>query len=345
MDLSKIYVWGTGAKAKELMQENVLRECEILGFIDNNKKQDTFYGYRVLLPEEMEKEYDYIVVSNEEPAEILKQCAAMKIQMEKVIAVYNYRYKDLEYKAQDDLKIREQMPALGKKIQEIKSRGMAPKGEIYTCYYDAFDEERLVGNDVYNGEYYREYIRYRAFELAVKELRHCKEQEWSVAELGVFRGAFSHLINAKFRDKTFYMFDTFEGFDPEEAGRELEQGNCDQTFIEYFADNNVEMVLNSMPFKEKCVIRKGFFPQTADGLENEKYGFVSLDVDFGETTLRGLEYFYPRLTRGGYIFLHDYNHVSLSGVKKAVWSYEKKYNVVLKKFPLPDSNGTLIITK
>ena len=345
MDLNKIYVWGTGVKAKDLMRENVLCESKILGFIDNNKNQDTFYGYKVLLPEEIEEEYDYIVVSNEEPAEIIRQCAMLGLQTEKVIAVYNYRYKDLEYKKQNDLEIQKKMPALSRKIQEIKSIGIAPKGDIYTCYYDANDKDRLIGSGVYKGEYYREYIRYRAFELAAKELKRYEGDEWAVAELGVFRGAFSQLINTKFRDRTFYMFDTFEGFDPEEAKRELEQGNCDQTFIEYFADNNVEMVLNSMPYKEKCVIRKGLFPQTADGLENVKYAFVSLDVDFGETTYNGLEYFYPRLTGGGYIFLHDYNHTSLSGVKEAVLNFEIRHNLILKKFPLPDSNGTLIITK
>lgn len=342
MDSNKIYVWGTGVKASELMQENVLAGSTILGFIDNNKKQDMFYGYKVLLPEDIEGEYDYIIVSNRKPAEIIRQCEGLGIASDKVIAVYNYYYRDLEYKAQDDLEIQEKMPALSKKIQEIKSVGKIP---IYTCNYDNIDEERLIGNMVYNGEYYREYIRYRAFELAAKELKRYEGQEWSVAELGVFRGAFSSLINSKFTDRKLYMFDTFEGFEPEEAKNELEQGNCTEALIEYFADNNVETVINSMPFKERCIIRKGFFPQTAEGLEDETYGFVSLDVDFGKTTLTGLEYFYPRLITGGYIFVHDYNHVTLSGVKKAVESFEAKNNLTLKKFPLPDSNGTLVITK
>lgn len=85
-------------------------------------------------------------------------------------------------------------------------------------------------------------------------------------------------------------------------------------------------------------------PQTSRGLENRRFGFVSLDVDFEESTLNGLRFFYPRLIEGGYIFVHDYNHASLKGVKRAIERYESEIGT-LKKFPLPDSNGSLIITK
>ena len=139
------------------------------------------------------------------------------------------------------------------------------------------------------------------------------------------------------------MFDTFEGFDANEADKELREGNCNQDFIEYFANNHMETVVNRMPYKEMCVVRKGLFPSTAMGLDDVKYGFVSLDVDFGDSTLHGLEYFYPCLIQGGYIFIHDYNHPALFGVKEAVKKYEETNDIILCKVPLPDSNGTLVI--
>lgn len=98
-----------------------------------------------------------------------------------------------------------------------------------------------------------------------------------------------------------------------------------------------------MPDRSKCVIRKGLFPETSKGLENKTYGFVSLDVDLEESTYQGLVYFVPRIIKGGYIFLYDYNHVSLKGVRKALKRYESDYNIHLHKAPICDSDGTLVI--
>jgi hypothetical protein len=53
--------------------------------------------------------------------------------------------------------------------------------------------------------------------------------------------------------------------------------------------------------------RQGYFPETSVGLENEKFSFVMLDVDIYQPSLEVFRFFYPRLTRGGYFFMHDYN--------------------------------------
>lgn len=70
-----------------------------------------------------------------------------------------------------------------------------------------------------------------------------------------------------------------------------------------------------------------------------------MDVAFEESTLKGLEYFYPRLSVWGYIFIHDYNYGYFDCVKNAVDMYEKKYGISLCKFPICDACGTLVVTK
>lgn len=343
--MKNVYIWGTGLQAKRQMESNIYKECNIIGFIDNYKSKDYFYDYPVIKAEEIAKGgYDYIIISVEEPNAILEQCKELGISDNKIIVIYKSDILS-KFDAKKYNNIKDEMPELYSEIEKIKQKSDINNLSIYTCNYDKVDENRLIGKNSYSGEYYREYIRYRTFELAAEELKKLKDQNWNVAELGVFKGAFSRLINMKFKDKLLYMFDTFEGFDIDEGKREMNAGNCDENFIEYFSKNNVDMVIKSMPYKDKCIIRKGLFPKTAEGLEAERYGFVSLDVDFGESTLLGLEYFYPRLIENGYIFVHDYNHTSLVGVKQAIEKYEKKNNFILKKVPLSDSNGTLIITK
>ena len=67
------------------------------------------------------------------------------------------------------------------------------------------------------------------------------------------------------------------------------------------------------------VFRAGNFPETAQGLESEHFALALIDVDKFEPTLAGLEFFYPRMVPGGYVFIHDYDSPeSNQGVSQAV---------------------------
>ena len=68
---------------------------------------------------------------------------------------------------------------------------------------------------------------------------------------------------------------------------------------------------------ERVVVHQGFFPATAEGVE-DRFAFVSLDVDLHDPTAAGLEFFFPRLSPGGFIFVHDYNNGRYNGVRQAV---------------------------
>lgn len=187
-----------------------------------------------------------------------------------------------------------------------------------------------------------DYVRSKSFELAVKEIRKRKVLG-AVAEVGVFRGEFAQYINWAFPDWKLYLFDTFDGFDASEALKEMREGNCTEAFVEAYKQTNLKTVLDRMTSLDNIVIKQGFFPQSLGGLE-EKFTFVSIDVDFEDSIYEGLKYFYPRLSEGGYIFVHDYNS-DLLGVEKAIDKYEKENGIMLHKVPLADKSGTLVITK
>lgn len=164
-----------------------------------------------------------------------------------------------------------------------------------------------------------------------------------MAEVGAFRGEFAQYINEAFPDKKCYLFDTFEGFEANEALREMKDGNCTEAFVQAYKDTNVGTVLSRMKHLDTIEIKQGFFPESLDGME-DTFAFVSLDVDFEDSIYEGLKYFYPRMEKGGYIFVHDYIS-SLFGVEKAIDRYEAEQGEILSKMPLCDANGTLVIMK
>lgn len=211
--------------------------------------------------------------------------------------------------------------------------------EIMLASGKYIDESQFILYKPYSGE-----IRWMDSRIAM--LRRCVEEiqendvEGNLAELGVYKGEFAKYLNRYFPERKLYLFDTFSGFDGKDKSDfdvRLKSGNT-------FLDVSVQEVLNKMRVKESCIIRKGYFPDTAIGLEDEKYCIVSLDADLYKPILAGLEYFYPRLALGGYIFIHDFGAYTWgNGVKRAVRDYcaQNKISYV----PILDRCGSVIITK
>ncbi len=183
------------------------------------------------------------------------------------------------------------------------------------------------------------YIRISNFELVVQEIKE-KQLKGSVAEVGVYKGEFAKFINRAFPEKKLYLFDTFEGFDKKDIN--VEVSNNFSSGDQDFSNTSVNEVLSKMSKKENCIIKKGYFPDSLDGLE-DSFCFVSLDPDLYKPILDGLEYFYPRLEKGGYIFVHDYNNDAYAGAKQAVREFCEKYDVPF--VPITDSWGTVVISK
>ena len=80
---NRLLIWGTGFLARKFLDQGY--NGEIIGFIQTNKTQEVFDGIPVFTPEQLEFEYDYIVVANHYTAEINDTCKNFNIDTEKVI--------------------------------------------------------------------------------------------------------------------------------------------------------------------------------------------------------------------------------------------------------------------
>ena len=85
------------------------------------------------------------------------------------------------------------------------------------------------------------------------------------------------------------------------------------------------------------------FPETTANIQSQNsYALVHLDADLYKPQLSGLEYFYPRVSRGGVIIIHDCNN-EYFGSKKAVDEFflDKPETPIL----IPDKSGSAIVIK
>jgi|SRR6185312_11312619 len=186
---------------------------------------------------------------------------------------------------------------------------------------------------------YLDYIRLATLELAAHEIEK-RNLSGNIAEVGVYKGKFAKYINQYFPSKKLYLFDTFQGFDEKDIQTEKRLGLNDAN--QDFSNTSVDLVLKNMPFPKQCIVKKGFFPETTAGIE-DSFVFVSLDTDLYEPIYQGLLYFYPRMVKGGYIFVHDVNNDSYKGASKAVEKFSEEKD--LSFLAIPDSCGSVVFIK
>ena len=161
-----------------------------------------------------------------------------------------------------------------------------------------------------------------------------------LAEVGVFKGETAKLIHLNIPDRKLYLFDSFTGL-PKQVIREDCDGNVRPQTVN-FGHTSIEEVKNYIGNNNNIEIREGIFPETAKGMSEDTFAFVHLDADLYQSTIDGLNFFYPRLSPGGSILIHDYNH-NWEGVRKAVDEFEA---TVPEQFvELADMYGSVLLTK
>ena len=315
-----IYVWGTGCGASELLDAG-LDPMRITAFVDSFPSADTFLGKPVIRPEQLNTaDCTLLIVTTRQAEAIARTAAALGIPEDKLLYIKNHHRLDDRNRSYQTARA-----VLG---QELLEKIIFP---VHMVRQNPTLSHSLSAQQLEN-----DYVRLATLELLCRRLT---DVPGACAELGVYKGAFSRCINALMPDRKLYLFDSFDGFEPGEASREVGT----EAFLAAHRNTNAQTVLRSMPHPQLVEAKIGFFPGTAAGLE-ECFCLVSLDADFEETTLEGLRYFWPRMSSGGYILLHDYRSC-LTGIASAVARFEAEIGHRLPAVPLCDIGGSLVLYK
>lgn len=183
-------------------------------------------------------------------------------------------------------------------------------------------------------ERYHDDVRYATLALAIQRLED-SGISGAFAEVGVYRGVTSSFIHRQAPQRKLYLFDTFEGF-PESSLQGVEDAR--------FKDTSKEVVAALIGDTTNLEFRVGFFPETAVGLEAEQFALVMLDVDLFAPALDVFRFFYPRLVRGGYFFMHDFNSPeSERGISRAALEFlADKPELPIE---IPDFHGSALFRK
>lgn len=147
----------------------------------------------------------------------------------------------------------------------------------------------------------------------IENILACVRLTWDIEgdclEAGVYNGGSAKEIRKHMNpNKKLYLYDTFESF--------KDLCEKDPESLRHIFDDSY----NITDSFENTEIVKGYFPDSAIDC---KLSFAHLDMDTYISTKKGLEYIYPRMSKGGIILIHDYIHSTLS-VKEACEGFEVK---------------------
>ena len=273
----------------------------------------------MILPQQMEvSDCDLLIITARHAEAIAARCKELNIPAEKCLFLKNNATL---------IDRNDGCTAAGEILGESLLGKLIPKQRVVTT------PAQLSNPMLPDQELTNDYVRLATLELLCRRL---DRVPGAAAELGVYRGFFARCINQLMPQRKLYLFDSFEGF--------AEDACASDSFQAAHKNTAMEKVLSIMPHPEMVTMMPGFFPESLRGME-ERFCLVSLDVDFYQTTLDGLRYFWPRLEQGGYLMLHDWGSPSLPGVAQAIENYESEIGSKIASIPLCDAGGTLVLCK
>jgi len=121
-------------------------------------------------------------------------------------------------------------------------------------------------------------------------------------------------------DKPVHLFDSFEGLSEPGAGDRDDDGGAAWGRGELAVAEDV-VRHNLADFRDRLHFHKGWIPERFPDVAGLRFALVHLDVDLYEPTRAAVEFFYPRLSRGGMLICDDYGSAYCPGAKRAVDEY------------------------
>ncbi len=176
---------------------------------------------------------------------------------------------------------------------------------------------------------------YEKLKLMADEFLKAAHLDGDVADLGSYRGG-SALVLRKLCNKHLHLFDTWEGNPYDDPLCHHKRGEWKASIADCWR-------LINGGTTELLTMYPGVFPGTisASNYASDKFCFVYIDMDTYQATKDAIEFFWPRLAKGGVLFFDDYGWEPCAGVKKAVDEFFVSADAGTKTF----AGYSCIITK
>lgn len=342
----KIVIYGLGTLGKEYIEEALsLKWCDIRYIVDKKAEFSEFHSIPVKLPTEIvdkEKYVFLIAVYNEDEGREIADFLVDK-GVEKKRIIWRDVVCDIQGCESDMLETMQIRLDGIEKIQMVfNQKDFYISGTPFYFQKYGIDKYRNILKKFCSTNTVDNTLDQTRVSFLIENMENIFPKiEGDVAELGVYQGATAEIFldYCKRYDRRLFLFDTYEGFSEKDIiGIDINQDSSQ------FEDTNERVVSERLGFDEHIRIKKGYFPESIDEeTDNCKYAFVHIDCDLYQPIYSGISFFWPRLSLGGMMVIHDYASGLWDGATKAVNQFCNEMGV--NKVIIPDWSGSVVLMK
>ena len=177
--------------------------------------------------------------------------------------------------------------------------------------------------------------------------RACLALPGDYVECGVYRGDMTWMIvenvDLAGAGKTFYLYDTFTGFDPLYSS-ETDFPDAPHVYAhankEYSAPDIESYVRGRFRDRANVVVTKGTVPDVLHGRSPDRIAYLHLDMNSPRAETGALNVLFNRVSIGGIIIFDDYGWKVFRKQKEAADAFMTKHGQVILE--LPTGQGLMI---
>jgi Macrocin-O-methyltransferase (TylF) len=159
-------------------------------------------------------------------------------------------------------------------------------------------------------------------------------------ETGVWRGGAAILMRAILKangvtDRRVWCADSFEGLPPPDPAKYPLDATLTFNQFKELAVSLEEVQTNFRRYNlldEQVRFIKGWFRDTLPGAPVERLAVLRMDGDLYESTMDALAALYPKVSRGGYVIVDDYNDIP--ACRQAVHDYWQRHGIQEEIMPI-----------
>ena len=160
-------------------------------------------------------------------------------------------------------------------------------------------------------------------------------------ECGVYKGGYSKAILSYLRfedlDKTFHLFDTFNGLDTSQISPEERRRGIPDLYGHY--EDVYDEVVQLFPQKY-VKLHKGSVPSTLEESLIEDVAYLSIDMNNATPEIAAANFFWDKLVPGAVLIIDDYGFAAHKAQKDAFDAFAKEKGVSI--LSLPTAQGIIL---
>lgn len=154
---------------------------------------------------------------------------------------------------------------------------------------------------------------------------------------GIFARAVVNYIDFQKLNKRYYLLDTFNGMDPKFSSKYEMARNRK---LGYGQNKDLYSQVKKTFSKYAVEIIKGSIPESLSQVKTKRVCFLSIDMNCAKPEIKALNYFWPKMTKGGIIILDDYGYPGCLSQKKGHDAFAKSKKIEI--LSLPTCQGLII---